>query len=186
MTAKVLGRVTSPDRPRGPDVHLTLSIPRDWLAGATLEFELPRNLACAACGGGGCDTCGRSGAVTLRGRKDPIEVVEVTLPKNATESADATAAHALYLRIPQRGGHAPAESDLPRGNLLLSITTAEEPSKGVKRLPRPSLPAPAPPEILDIDPSVPPGAHASRKRAVGVVVAIAIVILLVLWRLARK
>ena len=68
MTAKVLGRVTAPDRPRGPDVVMTLSIPLDWmLAGATLEFELPRNLACAACGGGGCDACGRSGAVTIRG-----------------------------------------------------------------------------------------------------------------------
>ena len=34
--------------------------------GEVVELELPRNLACAACGGGGCDTCGRSGAITLR------------------------------------------------------------------------------------------------------------------------
>ena len=82
MTAKVLARITSPDRPRGPDVEMTLSVPEEWVVeGATIEIELPRNLTCAACSGGGCDACERSGAVSLRGRKDPIELLEFTLPK---------------------------------------------------------------------------------------------------------
>jgi len=57
---------------------MALSLPEDWIAaGATIEIELPRNLACASCSGGGCDTCERSGAVTIRGRKDPAETVEI-------------------------------------------------------------------------------------------------------------
>src|SRR5205814_9170351 len=47
MGSKVLGKITSPaSGPRGPDVQMNLSVPEDWiLTGATLEIELPRNLA---------------------------------------------------------------------------------------------------------------------------------------------
>src|SRR5256885_1157700 len=80
MSAKVLGRVVaSQDRPRGPDVQMSVGVPAEFIRdGATLQIELPRNLACAACEGGGCDACGRAGAVSLRGRADPAETVEVT------------------------------------------------------------------------------------------------------------
>jgi hypothetical protein len=44
-----------------------IKVRREWLTvGEVVELELPRNLACAACGGGGCDTCGRSRGITLR------------------------------------------------------------------------------------------------------------------------
>jgi hypothetical protein len=147
MSNKVLGRITtSADRPRGPDAQMALSLPEDWIAaGATIEIALPRNLACASCSGGGCDTCERSGAVTIRGRKDPAETVEITLPKSAPDADAATSkVAALIVRIPQRGGHA---VDLPRGNLLISVTASAagaEPPTNVERLARPSERPPGP------------------------------------------
>jgi hypothetical protein len=95
-------------------------VPRVWLErGETVEFELPRHLTCAACDGGGCDVCQRSGAVTLRGRHELGESVEVSLPRGARDEA-------FLIRIPERGGLPPEGSTLPRGHLLLRI----EPSAG--------------------------------------------------------
>ena len=132
---------------------MNLSVPEDWiLTGATLEIELPRNLACASCGGGGCDKCDRSGAVSLRGRNDPAELVEVTLQSSSvSDDVPSSRTRRIVVRIPERGGHPPsggAES-LPRGNLLLSVRAGPPPPRGVKRLPGPSIPpeeadAPAP------------------------------------------
>jgi len=147
MGSKVLGRITGAGvGPRGPDVQMNLVVPEDWiLDGATLEIELPRNLACANCGGGGCDLCERSGAVSLRGRSDPVETVEVTL-QSGTVSDDVPSSRTrrIVLRIPERGGHPPKieGSEIPRGNLLLSVRAGPAPPRGVKRLGEPSEPPP--------------------------------------------
>ena len=43
-----------------------VEVARDWFqSGARLSIELPRNLTCAGCHGGGCDACLRAGAITL-------------------------------------------------------------------------------------------------------------------------
>jgi hypothetical protein len=154
MSAKVLGRVVSAtDQPRGPDAQMSVVVPESWISkGATLEIELPRNLACAGCGGGGCDTCERAGAVSLRARTDAKESVEVTLPKATTEMVDAGKARAIVLRIPQKGGMASSGSELPRGNLLLTIRPGEEAGVGVKRLPGPSIRPPhVAPELVGLE-----------------------------------
>ncbi len=151
MGSKVLGRIASPaERPRGPDVQMNLVVPEDWiLAGATLEIELPRNLACAACGGGGCDSCERSGAVSLRGRDDPGETVEITLQSNiVSDDVPSSRTRRIVVRIPERGGRAApaAGPGIPRGNLLLSVRAGVAPPRGVRRLAEPSTPAEARPE----------------------------------------
>jgi hypothetical protein len=133
--AEVLARVTSRavEGPRGPDVLHRVKVPRAWLsAGEVVELELPRNLACAACGGGGCDKCGRSGAITLRKRNEPAEVVEVTLP--ARSGDDLPDSRGVTLRIPEQGGLPEQGSDLPRGVLLLTVIPSPEPDASIKLL----------------------------------------------------
>ena len=187
MSAKVLGRITStPDRPRGPDVQMSVSVPEAWIAaGATLKIELPRNLQCATCGGGGCDTCERSGAVSIRGRRDSVELVEITLPRLAPmpEAAPNPSARAVVMRIPERGGVATADASLPRGNLLLTVCAGEEPARGVTRLAGPSVPPPPMPEILSPVPAG--GASPTRGGAARWIVA-AIIVALLLWALFRR
>ena len=130
----VLGKVTTAvDVPRGPDVTYCVRIPREWLvAGATVRVELPRNLACAQCAGGGCDVCGGAGALTLRGRNDPPESLEVTLP---AAGDDPPSERSLTLRIPENGGHPAPDSGLPRGQLLLTLTPAGEAGPNVMLAP---------------------------------------------------
>jgi hypothetical protein len=154
MSAKVLARVVaSKDRPRGPDTQLTVTVPEAWITEhATIEVDLPRNLACAICGGGGCDACDRAGAISLRGRADPAESVEVTLPHADALESKSGAPRAITVRIPERGGMAKAGSELPRGNLMLTIRDGAELSGGVKRLPGPSVPPPpVTPELVGIE-----------------------------------
>ena len=129
-----LARVTGPvDVPRGPDVLHRVRVPASWLdEGATLDIDLPRNLACAKCSGGGCDACGRSGAVTLRGRREPAEIVRVTLPSRGDSAELTKSGRGVVLRIPERGGAAESEA-LPRGLLMLTVLAAEEPDAGVTR-----------------------------------------------------
>jgi hypothetical protein len=181
MTAKVLARVVaSTDKPRGPDAQMSVTVPESWIAeGATLEVELPRNLACAGCGGGGCDACGRAGGVSLRGKSDPKETVEVTLPKATTDAVGASKAGAIVVRIPQKGGVAASGSELPRGNLLLTIVSGEAAASSVTRLPGPSVPPPPDvPELVGI-------ARAGAKKDPGLVwlLVAALVSALLAWLL---
>lgn len=192
MPPKVLGRITtSTERARGPDVQMTVAIPEAWIAsGATIEIELPRNLACAACGGGGCDACERAGAVSLRGRKEPGETVEITLPSLGTDDDVAAAsARVVVMRIPDRGGHAVPGLELPRGNLLLSVRPGPEVPRGVTRLAQPSMPPPPPAEILSTGPGpqaeVPTSLAPRRPAAIAVAVAIAVATIAALWWLRR-
>jgi hypothetical protein len=150
-----------------------------------IELELPRNLACAACGGGGCDACGRSGAITLRERDELAEVVEVTLPARPradAEDAEDAEPQGLTLRIPEQGGLPERGSDLPRGMLLLTLVPGDEPDARVKLLRGVASKRPA--SVVDGE-----GASlvedAPKPRAslliVVAVVAVALWILLLIW-----
>lgn len=129
--AQALGNVLKDtEGPRGPDVELKIEVPEAWLKErAHVEVELPRNLPCASCGGGGCDTCHRAGAVSLRERNTEPEILSVALPP-----LDAGGRNQC-LRIPERGG--PAEDpDQPRGHLFLTVSTADQPTELVTRVAR--------------------------------------------------
>ena len=118
--------------PRGPDVLHRIRVPRAWLeSGDMVEFELPRNLTCAACEGGGCDACGRAGAITLRGRQELAEILSVTLPLRKPDRE----VRSIVIRIPEQGGLPPESAEaLPRGLLLLRVEPAEVGDPGVTRI----------------------------------------------------
>lgn len=188
LLPEVLARVTSRavEGPRGPDVLHRVRVRRDWLtAGEVVELELPRNLACAGCGGGGCDTCGRSGAITLRKRSEPAEVVEITLP--ARRSDELPESHGLTLRIPEQGGLPEAGSELPRGLLLLTVVPSSESDPSVKLLR--GVPSKRPPasivesdEMASLVPTAPRQTARGLPRAVTMVlVAVVLWILLLIW-----
>jgi hypothetical protein len=136
VVSEVLARVTTRtlDVPRGPDVVHRIRVPRAWLeSGEVIELELPRNLSCAACDGGGCDQCERSGAITLRGREELPELLHVTLPARQPEADGGT--RGVVIRIPEQGGLPPVENEfLPRGLLLLRVEPAEVADPGVSRI----------------------------------------------------
>ncbi len=174
--AKVLGRVTGAvDVPRGPDVVHRINVPEAWLEeGARIELELPRNLSCAACGGGGCDACERSGAITLRGRREPPELLEVELPRrHASEDPPSSSRRGVVVRIPEKGGLPEEGSSLPRGVLMLSVRPADEPDPGIRKV------TPAPlllPEPAARRSTIPP----ARRYPVHVIVLLVIVIIWIL------
>jgi hypothetical protein len=116
-----------------------IRVPRAWFeSGEVVEFEVPRNLSCASCDGGGCDLCERAGAITLRGRNELPEILNVTLP---VRKADASDSRCVVIRIPEQGGLPPEEGELlPRGLLLLRVEPAEVADPGVSRVLPPELP----------------------------------------------
>ena len=122
--SEILGRVVHPiPEQRGPDVLYDLRLPRDWLVrGATVAVDLPHQLACASCSGGGCDACGRTGAVTLRDRHSPAEPLIVRLPCRPVSEQQV----GVILRIPDHGGLPPASHPGPRGLLLLKVHAVDE------------------------------------------------------------
>lgn len=160
-----------------------IRVPPAWLdAGVVLEFELPRNLSCAACDGGGCDVCERAGAVALRGRHDLPERLRVTLPRRKSEAAGV--ARGVVLRIPEQGGLPAQGAALPRGLLLLRVELADAPDPGLC-LVRPSIPAVL--ERVALSLRVPkPTPKQARSIAVVVVVAVLLALaLLAFYRLRR-
>ncbi|HEY5962100.1 MAG TPA: hypothetical protein VIV60_36340 [Polyangiaceae bacterium] len=157
--AEILGKVTAPssaDALRGADVALRVSLPPSWLnEGQCIEVELPRNLLCARCYGGGCGSCNQSGAITLRGRTELPEFVQVVLPMQKSGdpsqsmrlSGDAapnserapesqpTSVRPVTIRIPECGGLPDlSKGELTRGWLYLEIGLAATPSPNVRRL----------------------------------------------------
>jgi hypothetical protein len=169
--------------PRGPDVLHRVKVRREWLAvGEVVELELPRNLACAACGGGGCDACGRSGAITLRRRDEPAEVVEITLPARSEDELPDS--RGITLRIPEQGGLPPLNSELPRGVLLLTVVPSNESDPNMKRLR--GVPSKRPPAAIVDGDEMPEQLPANAKRGpstarVIVIVAVVLWILLLIW-----
>lgn len=182
--ASVLGRITtSDDSPRGPDVKHRIRVKKKWLErGDAIEFVLPRNLACASCDGGGCDTCQGAGALSVRERTDPAEVVRVVLP--ATPMGDDDKLRAVALRIPERGGVSD-DAQLTRGLLILTVVGESEADAGVRRV-HPSL-VPSAPDVIEDRAS---GARISVRPAASglswpVVVAVAIVVWILLLAALR-
>lgn len=147
-------------------------MPHAWLKrGASVELELPRHLVCAACDGGGCDTCERSGAVTLRERGEPADLVEVTLPGEHGET--------FVIRLPERGGLAPLGSGLPRGNLLLRVEPSAQADPGVTLASRHS--------IFDMARRALSTRPAARLRyPVALAAGVLGVILLAIWLILRR
>lgn len=171
VVSEVLARVTTRtlDAPRGPDVVHRIRVPQAWFeAGDVVEFELPRNLACAACNGGGCDVCERAGAITLRGRQELPEFLQVTLPVRKLEMDGE--ARGVVIRIPEQGGLPPQHGEaLPRGLLLLRVELAEVADPGVSRVVQPEPPTSR--QRLSLRLPKP-----SRKQAQLLAVAVAIVL----------
>lgn len=183
--SEVLGRLTNraTTGPRGPDVVHRIEVRPEWLtSGEVIEFELPRNLACAACRGGGCDACGRAGAITLRERGEPAEVLEVTLPVRAAD--DEPDSRSITLRIPEQGGLPEAGSDLPRGVLLLTVVASLEADPNVKlacRLPSQRPPASIAAGAEEHRTSLGPRRVPFSPALVLAVVALALWVLLLIW-----
>ncbi len=162
---QVLGKITAPELegPSGPDVSHRIEVPEAWFEeGVMVAVELPQRLACARCEGGGCDACGRSGAVAVWSNDEEPCVVSVGLPRPPRPGA------AVVLRVPEAGAphratppasdgapaegaaaetdsaggrepelSAPSDVSAPvtghRGALFLRVSTAPTPSAGVRR-----------------------------------------------------
>lgn len=144
--AEILGKVTGTiEVPRGADVSLRIAVPRLWLVeGRSIEVELPRNLTCANCQGGGCGKCSNSGAITLRGRGELPEMIQVALPEQCRVDVAKTTpvselaprvARAVTIRIPECGGLPESGSGTNvRGWLLLDVAVAADASTNVRLL----------------------------------------------------
>jgi hypothetical protein len=71
------------DLTAGPRGRLTVDVLEAWLeAGTVLEIVVPVRLACARCEGGGCDACGKSGAIRINGGEQERSL-QVTLSESA-------------------------------------------------------------------------------------------------------
>lgn len=163
------------DVPRGPDVIHRVRVAREWLAaGRALELELPRNLTCAACEGGGCDLCERSGALSLRGRGEPAELIQVRLPEPEPEGPPDSP-RGVTIRIPEQGGLPAPGSDLPRGLLLLRVIAAEESDASVHLVPLSEPPAPPAPSVRILA-SLRPVLAPERRSRLWIVVAAAVLL----------
>ncbi len=85
---QVLGRLVDPaalDAGDGPRALLRVEAPSAWLeAGGEVAVATPARLVCARCEGGGCDACGRSGALAAPEDVDARHLV-ATLPPSSGE-----------------------------------------------------------------------------------------------------
>ena len=85
MTTR-LGSVLDRDEPStegGPSGRLTIDVLDTWLEPHTaLEIVVPTRLMCARCEGGGCDACGRSGAIRIQGSEEERRL-RITLSESA-------------------------------------------------------------------------------------------------------
>jgi hypothetical protein len=172
---EVLGRVVNADldSPRGPDAAHRIRVPRRWLqTGALVEIELPRNLTCASCEGGGCDACDRSGALTVRAKGEPIGLLLVTLPSGS-------AGGAVVIRIPEYGGLPREGSELPRGHLLLRVEPGTKADPSVTLAPDRVVEARRPTPVV-------PAPRVDRRPVWLVAGALAVGIALVIWALLSR
>lgn len=163
--------------PRG---RVSIVVPQKWLRdGARLSVEVPAKIRCDLCDGGGCDACGRSGAVYTRGRKELPELVEVSLPSSTGGARGAT------VRLPKRGGLPSDETpELARGMLLLTVIPGEAASDGVRRRELPEAPLPVPYEPAPLAQVPTPAAGYLSPEVLGAV-ALALLVLLALFVFAR-
>lgn len=100
----------------GPRGRLSVDVLETWLgAGAVLEIVVPARLVCARCEGGGCDACGRSGAIRIAGDEQ-----ERTFQVTLSESARG-------LRLTR-----PLGADVGLDQLILELRPAAEPSSSCR------------------------------------------------------
>ncbi len=109
------------DNDGGGRARASISVPPRWCDDSALvEVTLPRTLVCARCEGGGCDACGRSGA--LRGPKhERARRVRVRLPQNLGDG--------VAMRIADPFGRG-----APITQLWIEVRPADSPSPTVRRL----------------------------------------------------
>lgn len=118
-----LARVTDVaalDADSGPIARLQIAVPAEWfVASATLVIDAPRLLACERCAGGGCDGCGRSGALRA---PDPVALrqLDLTLPRGCEEGT--------LVRVPR------PFDDCAIEQLIVEVRFASVPSRGVRRI----------------------------------------------------
>jgi len=142
VPAKPLARVTSPeelDRATGPQAKLELVVPEEWLAeGCGLKVTAPKLLCCARCDGGGCDSCGRGGA--LRAPETRAQrSVQLRLPGDHTT--------AVQLRLVDPFDDSEIEQ------LLVRVRPGPTPTRGVTRI-EPALQLAPPPAGWWIKPAL--------------------------------
>jgi hypothetical protein len=113
----------------------------------------------------------------MRGRNEPPEIVQVTLPEWSTSEGDPTSS--VTLRIPEQGGLPAAGSRLPRGLLLLTVVPNEQPDSGVRRANASLAPPPT-----TVPPVPPPAIRRTNRWVIAVAVAVAVfigVLILLRW-----
>jgi len=146
------------DGPRGPDVVHEISVPGVWFErGARLSVEVPRRLVCAACEGGGCDRCSRSGAFEV----PSAGPLEFSLPRSVEPSG------IVRVRFPGWGAVS-EDPDVARGQLVLSVRVGEQPSRGVSMQPE------APVKATRADPKL-------ALRILVMVVSVSLLFVFLLW-----
>jgi hypothetical protein len=120
-----LARLLDPsdlDRAEGPRGRITVAVPAIWLAaGATVELSVPSRLVCAGCEGGGCDACGRSGAIRLRLEEEAERTFRFALPRTESER--------LLVRLVR-----PLGDDAGLEQLSVEVRAAPEASPGCHRV----------------------------------------------------
>jgi hypothetical protein len=83
MTTSLGSVLERDDLADGPRARLTVDVLDTWLeAGRVLEIVVPTRLACARCEGGGCDGCGKSGAIRIPAGEQE-RTVRITLSESA-------------------------------------------------------------------------------------------------------
>lgn len=110
---------------RGPDATWEVPVAREWLLeGASVELTVPTKVRCARCEGGGCDTCGRSGAVLVAADEAERRVV-VHLAPGVDDTGRA-------LRLPGLGGKTEGVSE--PGDLRVTLLPADAASPALRRV----------------------------------------------------
>gem|GEM_PF-1278845 len=130
--------VAALDHAAGPIGRTELDVPREWLAhGARVSFVVPSRVACARCEGGGCDGCGRSGALRLD-VPDARRCIELTLPARASDGRGSrTAVEAFVVRLVR-----PLGDEAPLEQLVVLVRAADVATSTCERVdhatPRPA------------------------------------------------
>lgn len=130
--AAELGRVIDPRaaaEKSGRRGRLALTVPDGW-EDAEIEIRVPHRLRCELCDGGGCDSCGKSGAIAVE-VDDEARRVLMRVPSGLDRGA--------LVRLVD-----PFGPGVDLGVLILELRVGSAASPHVRRV-VPSLPAPVPP-----------------------------------------
>ncbi len=172
--ATILGRVIEPLAPvRGPDGCLRVEVDPGWLREpGTLELTLPRHVTCAACEGGGCSVCEFSGALALRERDAPVELVSIGLSGISLDRDEAPEqALRLTVRLPEHGAPSPLPG-VGRGQLFVSLVASATPSANVHYLGGTRRPLPSLPELVTR--SLCPEGPGQKSRCIAIAALVAL------------